>query len=113
MAKQTAKKIAAKGADQYMLRLPPGMRDAVAKLAGNNGRSINTEIVAAIEQHLKGPSRLDALEAFIEKHRKMLDGMAEYAWFGKDGILDEIDKMQDQLRQIDERVRPEEYERYK
>lgn len=113
MAKQTAKKIAAKGADQYMLRFPPGMRDAVAKLAESNGRSMNTEIVAAIEQHLRGPSRLDAIEAFIEKHRKMLDEMAGYVWFGKDGILDEIDRMQDQLRQIDERVRPEGYERYK
>ena len=50
MAKKTAKKIAGKDADQYMLRLPDGLRDRVAKRATENGRSMNTEIIEAIEK---------------------------------------------------------------
>ena len=58
--------IAAKDADSYMLRLPPGLRDRVRKRATDNGRSMNTEIVAAIEQWLKDErsvlERLERLE---------------------------------------------------
>jgi hypothetical protein len=110
VAKKTARKIAAKDADQYMLRLPPGMRDAVAKLAESNGRSINTEIVAAIEQHLKGPGRLDAIESFIEKHRQMLEEMSGYVWFGNDGVLADIERLQTQVNEIDERTGPTRYD---
>ncbi len=49
------------------------MRDRIAALAESNGRSMTAEVVAALEQHLKGPSRLDALEAFIEKHRENIE----------------------------------------
>jgi hypothetical protein len=104
VAKKTAKKIAARDADQYMLRLPPGMRDAVANLAESNGRSINTEIVAAIEQHLKGPGRLDAIESFIEKHRQMLEQMSEYVWFGEGGVLADLERLERQVSEIDERT---------
>lgn len=76
MAKKSATKIAAKDADQYMLRLPSGMRGQIAKLAEENGRSMNTEIVAAIEQHLKSPARLDAVERFIETHRKAIEALS-------------------------------------
>lgn len=31
--------------DKFMLRLPPGMRDAIAREAEENGRSMNSEIV--------------------------------------------------------------------
>jgi hypothetical protein len=77
MAKKTAAKIAAKGADQYMLRLPPGLRDRVAKRAGENGRSINTEIIDAIEKHLVGADRIAQLWAFMEKHRATIEAIPE------------------------------------
>ena len=35
--------------DRFMLRLPDGLRDQVAKLAKNNKRSMNAEIIAALE----------------------------------------------------------------
>ena len=54
MAKRSMKKIASKNADQYMFRLPPGLRDQVARRAAENGRSMNTEIIDAIENHLRG-----------------------------------------------------------
>ena len=38
-----------RGNDQYMLRLPDGWRAAVKALAVKNHRSMNSEILAAIE----------------------------------------------------------------
>jgi hypothetical protein len=77
MAKKTVAKIAAKGADQYMLRLPPGLRDRVAQRAAENGRSINTEIIDAIEKHLEGADRIAQLWAFLEKHRANIEAIPE------------------------------------
>lgn len=64
--------IADKNADQYMLRLPEGLRARVAARAKANGRSMNTEIIAAIEQHLLDADlftdvrrRLDELERWV------------------------------------------------
>jgi hypothetical protein len=68
MTKKPTKKIAAADADQYMLRLPPGLRDRVARRAGENGRSMNTEIIDAIEKHLKGADRITQLWDILEKH---------------------------------------------
>jgi hypothetical protein len=35
--------------DKFMLRFPDGMRDKIREAAENNGRSMNTEIVARLE----------------------------------------------------------------
>jgi predicted HicB family RNase H-like nuclease len=53
--------IATKKADQFLLRFPPGLRARLAGRAASSGRSLNTEIIVAIEQHLEGASRLDVL----------------------------------------------------
>ncbi|MBN8976159.1 MAG: Arc family DNA-binding protein [Rhizobiales bacterium] len=46
MAKKAAKTTkTGRGSDQFVLRLPPGMRDAIAHEAENSGRSMNAEIV--------------------------------------------------------------------
>ncbi len=73
MSKKTVKKIASKDADQYMLRLPPGLRDRVARRAAENGRSMNTEIVEAIEKHLLSADRVTQLWDLFEKHRQDLE----------------------------------------
>ena len=36
--------------DQFMVRLPDGMRDRIKREAEKNGRSMNAEIVAALEE---------------------------------------------------------------
>ena len=77
MAKKPTKKIAGKDADQYMLRLPGGLRDRVAKRAAENGRSMNTEIIEAIEKHLQGVDRITELWAFFEKHRGNIEAIAD------------------------------------
>jgi predicted DNA-binding protein len=51
-----------------MLRLPPGLRERLQERANESGRSLNTEIVDAIEKHLAGASRIDEMWAWYQKH---------------------------------------------
>ena len=39
--------------DQFMLRLPDGFRDRIKEIADVNKRSMNAEIVSALEAHLE------------------------------------------------------------
>jgi predicted DNA-binding protein len=71
--KKSVKKIVAKGAEQYMLRLPAGLRDVVARRAAENGRSMNTEIIEAIEKHLRDADRVTLLWDFFQKHRHNIE----------------------------------------
>ncbi|EAS9364471.1 TPA: Arc family DNA-binding protein [Escherichia coli] len=41
--------------DRFNIRLPAGMRDAIALRAKENGRSMNTELVFIIDDALKSP----------------------------------------------------------
>jgi predicted DNA-binding protein len=87
VAKKSVKKIAAKDADQYMLRLPPGLRDQVARRAAENGRSMNTEIIDAIEKHLRDADRVTQLWEAFEKHRANISAI--------DLILHAVDHLED------------------
>lgn len=43
--------------DKFMLRLPRGMRQRIRRAADSNGRSMNQEIIHALESHFPaGPS---------------------------------------------------------
>jgi hypothetical protein len=48
----TTKPYPSETADRYIVRMPEGMRDKVKALADRRKRSMNAEIVAAIEAHL-------------------------------------------------------------
>ncbi|MGJ0628625.1 Arc family DNA-binding protein [Xenorhabdus bovienii] len=60
--------------DKFNLRFPDGMRDAVAERAKKNGRSMNSEIIAALESWIGGTSSLHgnqltkdkSLDLFVE-----------------------------------------------
>jgi predicted DNA-binding protein len=75
MPKKSSAKVASKRADQYMLRFPEGMRAKLAKLANANGRSMNAEIIDAIEKHLEGADRMTRLWDFFEKHRENIEAI--------------------------------------
>jgi hypothetical protein len=54
MTKKAAKTTkAGRGSDQFVLRLPPGMREAIAHAAETNSRSMNSEIVERIARSLE------------------------------------------------------------
>jgi hypothetical protein len=52
MAKLASSKRVGRGSDQFMLRLPDGMRDAVARMAEDRRRSMNAEIISALVHHI-------------------------------------------------------------
>jgi plasmid stability protein len=43
--------------DKFIVRLPDGMRDRIKAAAERNGRSMNAEIVAALDAHFPLPQR--------------------------------------------------------
>ncbi len=72
------------GADKYIVRFPPGMRDKIAADAKRNGRSMNAEIVARLQvaEPARGQStlieamarlNLDLSRAEIDVQRKSLE----------------------------------------
>lgn len=50
---------AGRGSDQFMIRLPDGMRDRIKAAADANGRSMNAEIVATLEDQYPARSIAD------------------------------------------------------
>ena len=50
-----------RSADQFVLRLPEGMRPKIAELAKSNNRSMNAEIVSRLEESLE-PRRAVAID---------------------------------------------------
>jgi hypothetical protein len=50
-----------RGSDQFVVRLPPGMRDKIAAAAAETGRSMNSEIVERLE-HSFGEGSVENIE---------------------------------------------------
>ena len=48
-----------RGADQFPLRLPEGLRDRIKASADRNGRSMNDEIVSRLEQTFLDDDKMD------------------------------------------------------
>ncbi|EJO1602144.1 Arc family DNA-binding protein, partial [Salmonella enterica] len=53
--------------DRFNIRLPAGMREAIALRAKENGRSMNTELVFIIDEALKSPIPADVDNSRIMK----------------------------------------------
>ena len=53
----------------------PGLRDRVARRAAENGRSMNTEIVEAIEHHLTRADRVTQLWELFGKHQENIEAI--------------------------------------
>ncbi|NIH23377.1 Arc family DNA-binding protein [Providencia heimbachae] len=59
--------------DKFMLRLPDGMRDAIAKRADANGRSMNSEIVQILQDAIYGGVSLPMDDEFSNIYQEMLE----------------------------------------
>ncbi|MFG1421738.1 Arc family DNA-binding protein [Roseixanthobacter liquoris] len=71
--------------DKFMLRMPEGMRDRIAREAKSNGRSMNAELIARIEKTLEDDTalakltdRVEELEADFEKRLQDLEQAMHY-----------------------------------
>ncbi|MDE9483267.1 Arc family DNA-binding protein [Xenorhabdus bovienii] len=67
----TKKLVAAQ--DKFMLRLPDGMREAIAKRADENGRSMNSEIVQMLQDALNASKGRISLGE--NEREKAIEGM--------------------------------------
>lgn len=56
-------------ADKFMLRLPDGLRERIAEVAKENGRSMNSEIVAVLEALY--PAK-DTVQEVLEMSRRLV-----------------------------------------
>jgi hypothetical protein len=72
--------------DRIIVRLPDGMRDRLAAFAEANGRSMTAEVVTAIEEHLRGATRITQLWDFFERHRQDIEDIS-----GIDSDIDELE----------------------
>mgnify|MGYP001118544822 CR=1 FL=1 len=76
---------AGRGDDQYMVRFPKGLRDRIKAKAEENGRSMNSEIVAALEEAFpEGMAMGEFIQTWVApitvaKSRKEKDTLAEVA----------------------------------
>lgn len=61
-------------ADQFVVRLPGGMRDLISETAKAASRSMNAEIVARLQQSLEAKQSAEELHREIEAQQVALDG---------------------------------------
>ncbi|MCT8353937.1 Arc family DNA-binding protein [Photorhabdus kayaii] len=59
--------------DKFMLRLPDGMREAIAERAKENGRSMNSEIVQILQDTLYGGLSLPMDEEFSRVYISVIE----------------------------------------
>lgn len=100
---------AGRGADQYMLRFPPGLRDRIKAAAEDHGRSMNEEIIRTLEKEYPEPWSLDQrfgdlaalMRAFrsVRGHEKAIDAISEEILQTAQGIADgAVPEMDEQSR---------------
>jgi len=98
--------------DQFMLRLPDGMRDRIKAAAEVNNRSMNAEIVATLEEKYPTPkpesrliSRLqhliDIFDDIVVSDKLSNERREHMLSLFKDSIVDVIDRMtEDELVRV-------------
>ncbi|WP_333919435.1 Arc family DNA-binding protein [Bradyrhizobium sp. CCBAU 45321] len=63
--------------EKFILRMPAGMRDRIAKMAAQNGRSMNSEIIAALEKYVEATDSISLLWDAIDELQKQIDDIHE------------------------------------
>lgn len=102
MAGESTKVIARNNADQYMLRMPDGLRARIASHAKVNGRSSNTEIVLTLLKAFPEPAVPETVNERLLLAAKELmgDWSNVLASLGQDPTLNAA--LQNLTRQISE-----------
>lgn len=99
-----------RGSDQFQLRLPDGMRDRIKAASDKAGRSMNAEIVAALEQAYPPADPVQefmreaetAVKAMMQADNPTaLEEQAAMAHYHLWGLLDHIRRMKMTPEQIE------------
>jgi plasmid stability protein len=56
-----------RGSDKFILRLPEGMRARIQVLAAQKGRSMNAEVIAALEKYIEADDSIGLLWNAIDE----------------------------------------------
>lgn len=89
---------AGRGSDQVMVRLPPGMRNRIKAAADVNGRSMNAEIVATLEEAYPQPELTEITRNFMkylqtlpqEEQEKFFTAFAEGMGYSRGNTKDDL-----------------------
>lgn len=60
-------------AEKFVVRLPDGMRDQISDIAERNHRSMNSEIIARLEQSMLNGAQIQEQEQLIRQLSEMLE----------------------------------------
>lgn len=63
--------------ERFTVRMPDGLRDAIAERAKQNGRSMNSEIIQILQDAISGKDAIDKDQLDMEKIKTILDRVAE------------------------------------
>jgi hypothetical protein len=78
MAKKVVKTTkAGRGSDQFMVRMPPGMRSALSEEAERSGRSMNAEIVARLDASFEEFLNLEGMVAISRRMNAAVEYLEE------------------------------------
>lgn len=64
-------------ADKFQLRLPEGMRERIAASARESGRSMNSEIVARLQEAFRSDAAAERIEQKLDALLRQSDAIAE------------------------------------
>lgn len=99
--------------DKFTVRFPDGMRDKIAEIAKKNNRSMNSEIILALEEYIKSKNKIDSTgysnELFdFEKAARNI-AIKIHEIFGEDGIknLAKYGKIQAQAKHFKNKSKKE------
>ncbi|ESZ37373.1 Arc family DNA-binding protein [Mesorhizobium sp. L2C067A000] len=81
--------------DKYVLRLPDGMRDRIKKSAEANKRSMNAEIVQALEEVF--PPEPDVIDVLDQVHRAIEAANYARGMPYRTQLIDALDKLSERL----------------
>jgi hypothetical protein len=85
----------AKDQDKFVLRLPTGMRDRISKSAEANKRSMNAEIVQALEQLF--PPEPDIIDVIDKVHSAIASAQTANSFPYRATLIEALDKLSDRL----------------
>lgn len=94
--------------EKFMLRMPDGMRGKIKRMAASNNRSMNSEIVQAIEAHIRMHEISDVLLDSVERMRvdeqdesSTVDGRSD-----RHATKSDVDRLLLAIERLSERVNP-------
>jgi len=93
---------AGRGSDQFVVRLPPGMRDQIKRAADESGRSMNSEILDVLREYFPVEPDLGELIDELEYTMVVLKEMRENSATGNVAHSSKFQSLLAQMRHINE-----------